>query len=73
MFFSDFVLVRHSKVIETAGCLTKAKVMNLSAIAREAGHSKFVISRILYLYNTNSFKTPKKADRPLKTNVGVEL
>ncbi|KAF7702517.1 hypothetical protein HF521_001800, partial [Silurus meridionalis] len=42
---------------------------SLSAIARQAGLSKFVISRILNLYNiTNSFKSTKKAGRPRKTN-----
>ncbi len=41
----------------------------IADIAREAGHSKSVISRILHLYNvTNSFKSPKKAGCPQKTN-----
>ncbi len=41
----------------------KDKGMTLSAIAREVGHSKSVISRILQVYNdsdTNSFKSPKR-------------
>ncbi|KAI5107439.1 interleukin-1 receptor type 1-like [Silurus meridionalis] len=47
----------------------KAKGMTLSAITRQVGHSKSVISRILKLYNiTNSFKSAKKAGRPRKTN-----
>lgn len=47
----------------------KAKGMTLSAIAREVGCSKSVISRILKLYkDTNSFMSPKKAGRPHKTN-----
>ena len=46
----------------------KAKGMTLSAIAREVGHSKSVISRILKLYKeTDSFKSPQKAGRPRKT------
>ncbi len=41
----------------------------IAAIAREVGCSKCVISRILGLYNvTNSFKSPKNAGHPWKTN-----
>ncbi len=62
-----------SKVMETLRqevIQMKAKGMTLSAIAREVGHSKSVISRILQLYNdTNSFKSPKKAGRPPKTKM----
>ena len=65
-------MVRRSKVTETLRqqvVQMKAKGMTLSAIAREVGRSKSVISRILHLYNvTNSFKSPKKAGRPRKTN-----
>ena len=47
----------------------KATGMTLSAIAREHGHSKSVISRILKLYKeTDSFKSPQKAGRPRKTS-----
>lgn len=47
----------------------KTKGMTLSAIARQVDRSKSVISRILHLYKTtNSFKSPKKAGRPRKTN-----
>ncbi len=47
----------------------KTKGMTLSATAREVGRSKSVISQILLVYNdTNSFKSPKTAGRPHKTN-----
>lgn len=49
--------------------LMKAKGITLSAIAKEAGHFRSVISRVLQLYkDTNSFKSPKYAGRPRKTN-----
>ncbi len=41
----------------------------IAAIAREVDLFMSVISRILHLYNvTNSFKSPKKAGHPRKTN-----
>ncbi len=60
-----------SKVTETQQqevLQTKVKMMTLSAIAREVGHFKYVISWILQqLYNvTNSFESLKKAGRSLK-------
>ncbi|KAL0150600.1 hypothetical protein M9458_054101 [Cirrhinus mrigala] len=65
-------MVGRSKVTESLRqqvVQMKAKGMTLSAIARQVGRSKSVISKILNLYNiTNSFKSPKKAGRPWKTN-----
>ena len=61
-----------SKVTETLRQLVvqiKAKGMTLSAIAREVGRSKSVISRILKTNkDTDSFQSPKKAGRPHKTS-----
>ncbi|KAM4015852.1 uncharacterized protein ACNLHF_002431 isoform 3-T3 [Anomaloglossus baeobatrachus] len=52
----------------------KAKGVTLSAIAREVGRSKSVISRILRLYNiTNSFKSHKKVGRPRKTDAREDM
>ena len=48
----------------------KAEGMTLSAIASEVHCSMSVISRRLTLYNdTNTFKSPKNAGCPCKTNV----
>ncbi len=50
-------------------CSRLSRWRPIAAIARKAGRSKSVISRILHLYNvTNSFKSPKKAGHPRKTN-----
>lgn len=62
----------HSKVTE-ALCRQvvqmKSDGLPVSAIAREVGRSKSVISRILKLYNdTKSFKSRKKAGRPRKAS-----
>lgn len=47
----------------------RVKGVTLSATARKVGRSRSVISRILHLSNiTNSFKSPKKAGHPRKTN-----
>ncbi|KAF7702952.1 hypothetical protein HF521_021959, partial [Silurus meridionalis] len=64
-------ILLHSKVTESLRqqvVQMKAKGTTLSAIARQVGPSKSVISRILNLYNiTNSLKSAKKAGRPRKT------
>ncbi|KAL7871100.1 hypothetical protein SRHO_G00085970 [Serrasalmus rhombeus] len=59
-----------SKVTETLRQqVVKMKIKGVTLSAREVGRSKSVISRILHLSNTtNSFKSPKKAGRPQKTN-----
>ncbi|KAI5103575.1 carbonic anhydrase-related protein 10 precursor [Silurus meridionalis] len=57
-------MVGRSKVTESLRqqvLQMKAKGMSISAIARQVGRSKSVISRILNFYNiTNSFKSPRR-------------
>ncbi len=58
-----------TKTLQQEVVQIKAKGMTLSVMAREVSHSKSVISRTLQIYSdNNSFKSPRKAGRPLKTN-----